>query len=128
MREIKFRFWQKDTKSFIENIELGLEYEESIFTNNITGKPRGIFQQFTGVKDKRGKEIYEGDIVEIKDDNIAIALGHSKEYDKGAITWWNEGFAVSQTGIGSTRLSDYVSCDCCNQRIKIIGNIYGSRT
>ncbi len=64
MREIKFRAWDTTGDKWITNIIL---YFENNILNNIIEFGIGIkdkvkLMQFTGLKDKNGKEIYEGDI------------------------------------------------------------------
>lgn len=71
MREIKFRAWDKKQ---IEIYGTGMSYCEPEYFDDMlafrfnhfeSDNPSEIiYEQFTGLRDKNGKEIYEGDIIE----------------------------------------------------------------
>lgn len=58
-REIKFRAWDKKDKLWVA----GFNIPQSGINTEWGDK---VLMQFTGLKDKNGKEIYEGDIVKLK--------------------------------------------------------------
>ena len=93
-RQIKFRVWDKITNRYLQ--ELGIYYWHIPYS--LDG--RLIFQQYTGLNDKDGKEIYEGDIV--------INTTSDEEYCSPAVIVWGKyefvGFSLAYK---CNKLEDY---------------------
>lgn len=66
MREIKFRAWDKESKTMLfTGFVINADGMVATITNDHDWKLEVM--QYTGLKDKNDKEIYEGDIIAVKD-------------------------------------------------------------
>lgn len=83
-RPFKFRFWCPAAKTFVQDYNYNGSVDE-LFEDNIL-----IAQQYIGIKDKDGKEIYEGDIVEYIIEGID---GTTETHCEGEV-FWNETIAA----------------------------------
>ena len=128
MREIKFRAWDKRRKKWLEPhyVDIscaGVISKVTVHRGYEIASDRNLdfieLMQYTGLKDKNGKEIYEGDIIEIRGQNYKYIA---------EIIWDDEKAGYDLKEI-NTSIPDYLLnmpelfVDRISQ-IKVIGNIY----
>ena len=117
MREIKFRAWDKENEKMMKVSSLHLENKE------ISVKENGTFRlfrmqdlmQFTGVKDKNGKEIYENDLISCN------------KYKNIVVFFENGCFKVKYSKNDTTNVTCTLDTFLEKYKCKISGNVYENK-
>lgn len=117
-RDIKFRAWDKKSKVIIPWDLISESRTLAFFVNNHNRNISNcVLMQFTGLIDRNGKDIYEGDIVEFYEGDI---VEYSRTF-KVKIIFQDGGFKLQgPQDMGSVFLK-YFTCD---NAVSVIGNIY----
>lgn len=128
-RPIKFRVWNNVQKLWVDSDQVGISANGNILIFDRQGGSDSIWsldcwngnriykvQQFTGLTDSTGKEVYEGDILEYKRDS---AFGNIF-YDRMVVEWevCGDGFGVLNCGFRMG--GDYAM----KELTKIVGNLF----
>lgn len=120
-RVLKFRIWDKANKEYMILGATGLDarngdvidyYNEG---NRLGGPEEYDVEQYTGLKDKNGKEIYEGDIVEIG------------KYGKFQIIWNEWACKFDFDKIGKREREEPLLSQDWEEKAEVIGNIHENK-
>lgn len=136
MREIKFKAWLKKEQkmaTYISHIksggdgiwEISVPFDESGIHHYRIDMDEAILMQYTGLKDKNGKEIYEGDIVCWVTDVVVDSEGGfnrtEPEGQIGKVEFSNGAFWVNGKEF---EFYSYGEQNFLWSELQVIGNVY----
>ena len=121
MREIKFRVWDgEEYISLSKALHLDLvgvqhnrsdSYELESFFKSV------MLEQYTGLKDKNGKEIYDGDKIKYKN-SMEYGEGTVEDCRGGIVIWWDGDKSSTDT------IMSMLWYFGCSEELEVIGNIH----
>ena len=107
MREIKFRAWDgKKMRGQSKNDFFSIRHDGLLSMSN---RDDCVLMQYTGLSDKHGKPIYEGDIIKSKNWRFGIYV----------IEWCSGSFIIKCQNVNE-RIGGNLTREC----FEVIGNIY----
>lgn len=124
MRELKFRAWHKNQKKLLPVWSIDSDARGWICAGegrsglNYTGEPSEFeLMQYTGLKDKNGVEIYEGDLCEY---NAGISPNSALVFK---VVWDNSKARFGENQAMSVHDGSFLRASA---KVEVIGNIYQS--
>ena len=122
MRELKFRAWWKDTKRFLDCDEWYMTCSGAKYLHYAVMPYKDdnfIIEQYTGIKDKNGKEIYEGDIV-----SEEFEYGGEKTKTIWQVRWCDDECAFELHYVSGFKVDDCSLYADDEEDYEVIGNIH----
>ena len=131
IRQIKFRAWDYENRTMLDSVSLSPRIYEAIYGwDKDDAKTSLDVMQFTGLLDKNGKEIYEGDVIKNERGYLATVVFEVDDCNRGhelVKGMFDEMVDLDGffTSLSSFTLKYHTKSDSFRiQHTEIIGNIY----
>lgn len=128
MREIKFRCWSKKEGMSYTPISINFNTDGHIngnavfgtFPVKIVGGNDLVWMQFTGLRDKNGKEIYEFD--QLKGDWDVV-----NDIYLGTVEFYGGAFRIKETGLPLAWADKYKDCEVVGNKFETSELLKGAK-
>lgn len=87
MREIKFRAWDKKTKRYTADTPYWVLQDSGVMFPFFEAQGQVVLMQSTGLKDRLGVDIYEGDILAYYKTQMTSGTEFEDERQRKAVVW-----------------------------------------
>lgn len=130
----KFRIWDSVLKMYIDK-----EYEDPLILYNVfdfdekdtcifvNKEPNRFFiEKYTGLRDKKGREIFEGDIIKLKNDDRLYTVEYVKEFCAYFLSFTTKDEELNEKDkyLNKEKQKDYIPLWQNSDECEIIGNIH----
>ena len=125
MRELKFRVWDKSVEHLYE-VQTLIDGGGVIGRYVLNGEMNYIqlcaddviIEQYTGLKDKNGKPIYEGDIVKLGEDSYEVLFDSYGQFciENKKLHWTKDCFSFNSVDVWNSKRDGLL--------VEVVGNIH----